>query len=184
MTYFCIFTEVKHISSEGYCFQKLHDKQRYRFLWDQSILCFIFTINSCNKWVARMAVMGVGAFTFCTGHRWYVTQKTNSLEVFCFRSSVSSTRSLSGILEPITIWTNCQFIWSGKVYIWLSVWQFQKLFLWQPCTGKVMHVENWEIDQLPYKFTQCKKKSLQNLDFQRLASLDYVLQQVQTLSLL
>ena len=117
---------------------------------------------------------------------------TENKEVFCFRSSVSSTRTLSGILEPITFWTNYQFIWSGKVYIWLSVWQFQKLFLWQPCINKVMHVENWETDQLQhdlnvdisYKFTQCEKESLQILDFQRLASLDYVLQQVQTLSLL
>ena len=128
-----------------------------------------------------MAVMGVGAFTFCTGHRWYVKKKrttalkqyqadfpcTENKEVFCFRSSVSSTRTLSGILEPINIWTNCQFIWSGKVYIWLSVWHFQKLFLWQPCINKVMHVENWETDQLQhdlyvdisYKFTQCKKES-------------------------
>ena len=75
---------------------------------------------------------------------------TENKEVFCFRSSVSSTRTLSGILEPITFWTNYQFIWSGKVYIWLSVWQFQKLFLWQPCINKVMHVENWETDQLQH----------------------------------
>ena len=86
---------------------------------------------------------------------------TENKEVFCFRSSVSSTRTLSGILEPINIWTNCQFIWSGKVYIWLSVWEFQKLFLWQPCLNKLKHVENWETDQLQhnlyldmsYKFT-------------------------------
>ena len=117
---------------------------------------------------------------------------TENKEVFCFRSSVSCTRTLSGILEPINMWTNFQFIWSGKVYMWLSVWQFQKLFLWQPCINKVMHVENWETDQLQhdlnvdisYKFTRCEKESLQILDFQRLASLDYVLQQVQTLSLL
>ena len=29
----------------------------------------------------------------------------------------SSTRSFDWNLESINIWTNCQFIWSGKVYI-------------------------------------------------------------------
>ena len=63
--------------------------------------------------------------------------------------------------ESINTWTNCQFIWSGKGYIRQSVWEFQKVFLWQPCLNKVIHVENWETDQLQhylyvdisYKFT-------------------------------
>ena len=86
---------------------------------------------------------------------------TENKEVFCFTSSVSSTRSFEWNLEAINTWTNCKFIWSGKVYIWLSVWEFQKLFLWQPCLNKLKHVENWETDQLQhnlyldmsYKFT-------------------------------
>ena len=120
-----------------------------------------------------MAVMGVGAFTFCTGHRWYVTQKTNSLETIPSRFSLNrKQRSLLLYVIcvqytkfwvefwTINIWTNCQFIWSGKVYIRLSVWEFQKLFLWH-CLKKVVHVENWETYQLQhdlyvdisYKFT-------------------------------
>ena len=66
-------------------------------------------------------------------------------------------------LGTVNVWTNCHFIWSGKAYIWLSVWDFQKLFLWQPCLNKLMHVENWETDQLQhdlyvdisYKFHPC-----------------------------
>ena len=51
---------------------------------------------------------------------------TENKEVFCFTSSVSSTRSFDWNLESINICTNCQFIWSGKVYIWLPVWEFKK----------------------------------------------------------
>ena len=47
-------------------------------------------------------------------------------------------------------WTNCQFIWSRKVYIWLSSWEFQKLWLCQPCLNKLMNVENWETDHLQH----------------------------------
>ena len=65
-------------------------------------------------------------------------------------SSVSSTWSFEWNFGTINIWTNCQFIWSRKVYIWLSVWEFQKLFLWQPCLNKGMYVENWETDQLQH----------------------------------
>ena len=71
-------------------------------------------------------------------------QRSLLLYVIC----VLSTRSFEWNLESIDIWTNCQFIWSGKVYIWLLVWEFQKLFLWQPCFNKPMHVENWETDHL------------------------------------
>ena len=59
---------------------------------------------------------------------------TENKEVFCFTSSVSSTRSFDWNLESINICTNCQFIWSGKVYIWLPVWEFKKLCLWSPST--------------------------------------------------
>ena len=52
--------------------------------------------------------------------------RTENKEVFSFTSCVSSTRSFDWNLESINIWTNCQFIWSGKVYIWLSVWEFKK----------------------------------------------------------
>ena len=51
---------------------------------------------------------------------------TENKEVFCFTSSLSSTRSFDWNLESINICTNCQFIWSGKVYIWLPVWEFKK----------------------------------------------------------
>ena len=126
-----------------------------------------------------MVVMGVLAFILCNRHRWRKKKKrpttlkqyhpefpwTENKEVFCFTSSLSmaSTRSFEWNLESINIWTNCQFIWSGKVYIWLSVWEFKKLCLWQPCLNKLMHVENWETDQLQhdlyvdisYKFHPC-----------------------------
>ena len=121
-----------------------------------------------------MVVMGVWAFILCIGHRWrnwtkeqqpwnntkqiFPEQKTKKAfaQLFCFTSSVSSTRSFDWNLESINIWTNCQFIWSGKVYIWLSVLEFQK-----PCLNKLMHIQNWETDQpqhdlyvdISYKFT-------------------------------
>ena len=86
---------------------------------------------------------------------------TENKEVFCFTSSVSRTRSFDWNLEGVNICTNCQFTWSGKVYIWLPVWGFKKLCLWQPCLNKLMHVENWNTDHLQhylyvdisYKFT-------------------------------
>ena len=124
-----------------------------------------------------MAVMGVWAFTLCKRHRWHYKTKeqrtmktyqadfpwTENKEVFCFTSSVSSTRSFDWNLESINICTNCQFIWSGKVYIWLPVWEFKKLCLWHSCLNKLMHVENWNTDHdhlqhdlyvyISYKFT-------------------------------
>ena len=74
---------------------------------------------------------------------------------------MSSTRSFDWNLESLNIWTNCQFIWSGKMYIWLSVWEFKKLYRWQPCLNKLMHVDNWNTDHfqrhlyvdISYKFT-------------------------------
>ena len=102
-----------------------------------------------------MAVVGVicGYFVYQTQMTWNKrTQNhetipsgfpwTENKEVFSFTSSVSSTWSFDWNLESINIWTNCQFIWSGKVYIWLSVWEFKKLCLWHPCLNKLMHVEN------------------------------------------
>ena len=106
-----------------------------------------------------MVVMGVLAFILCNRHRWRKKKRPTALkqyhpefpenkEVFCFTSSLSmaSTRSFEWNLESINICTNCHFIWSGKVYIWLSDWEYQKLFLWQPCLNKLVHVErlrNW-----------------------------------------
>ena len=40
-------------------------------------------------------------------------QRSLLLYVIC----VLSTRGFEWNLESIDIWTNCQFIWSGKVYI-------------------------------------------------------------------
>ena len=111
-----------------------------------------------------MAVMGVWAFILCNRHRWDIQQKnkknmktyqadfpwTENKEVFCFTSSVSSTRSFDWNLESINICTNCQFIWSAEVYIWLPVWEFKTLCLWQPCLNKLMHVENWHTDHLQH----------------------------------
>ena len=90
-----------------------------------------------------MVVMGVGAFILCTGHRSRKTKErqpwNNTKQIFpeektkksfALRHLCPGHELLSGILESINTWTNCQFIWSGKVYIWLSVWEFQKLFLW------------------------------------------------------
>ena len=61
-----------------------------------------------------MAVMGVWAFILCTRHRWHKTKEqktmkqnqadfpwTENKEVFCFTSSVSSTRSFDWNLEPL-----------------------------------------------------------------------------------
>ena len=100
---------------------------------------------------------------FCVPDTDNVKQKNNSLETIPSRFSLNrKQRSLLLYVIcvqytkfwvefwTINIWTNCQFIWSGKVYIRLSVWEFQKLFLWQPCLNKVMYVENWETDQLQH----------------------------------
>ena len=78
--------------------------------------------------------------------RFSVNRKQISLSfhVICFQCAKFWN------LEAINIWTNCQFTWSRKVYIWLSVWEF-KLCLWQTCFNKLMHVENWETDQLQHK---------------------------------
>ena len=114
MTYSCIFTKVKHVPLAEYCIKKSNDKQVQGFLWDQSILYFTLTITSCIKLVDRMAVMKVWAFILCTRHRWHKTKEqkiqktyqadfpwTENKEVFCFTSSVSSTRSFDWNLEPL-----------------------------------------------------------------------------------
>ena len=75
---------------------------------------------------------------------------TENKEVFCFTSSVSSTRGFDWNLESINICTNCQFIWSAEVYIWLPVWEFKTLCLWQPCLNKLMHVANWHTGHLQH----------------------------------
>ena len=81
--------------------------------------------------------MGVRSFTSCTRQRWRKTKEqkpwnntkqifpwTDNKEVFCFTSFVSTTRGFDWSLEAI-VCTNCQFIWSRKVYIWMPVWEFK-----------------------------------------------------------
>ena len=103
-----------------------------------------------------MAVMGDWAFILCTRHRWQktkeqVTMKTypadfpraENKEVFLFYIICVQYTKFWLELGTISIWTNCQFIWSGKVYILLSVWEFKKLCLWQPCLN-IAHA-CWEV---------------------------------------
>ena len=91
-----------------------------------------------------MVVMGVGAF-ICVPDTDDVKQQpgNNTKQIFPEQKTKKSFalrhlcpvhEVLSGILESINTWTNCQFICSGKGHIKLSVWKFQKLFLWQPCS--------------------------------------------------
>ena len=96
-----------------------------------------------------MAVMGVWALILCTRRRWHIKQKNkktwkHTKPIFPEQKTKKSFTlhyRFDWNLESINIWTNCQFIWSGKVYIWLSVWEFKKLCLWQPCLNKLMHVD-------------------------------------------
>ena len=99
--------------------------------------------------------MGVWAFILCIRHRWRKTKEQQPRRFSLIRKQsyvicVLSTRSFDWNLEAINIWTHCQLIWSGKVCIWLSVWEFQQLFLWQPFLNKFIHVENWETDHLQH----------------------------------
>ena len=110
----------------------------------------------------------------CTGHRWRKTKEQKpwnnttkqifpeqkSKKSFALRHLCPVQDVLTGILNPLTSGQICQFIWSSKVYIWMSVWEFQKVCLWQPCLHKLMHVENWACDHhhelyvdISYKFT-------------------------------
>ena len=65
---------------------------------------------------------------------------------------------LTVIWKPF-FWTKCQFLWSGKVYIWLSVWELQKLIT--SMSQQAHACKNWETDHLQhdlygdisYKFT-------------------------------
>ena len=81
-----------------------------------------------------MAVMGLWAFILCTGLADDIKQKNKTHETIPSRfslnkkqslfltSSVYSTRSFDWNLESKNIWTNCQFIWSGKsVHLTLSL---------------------------------------------------------------
>ena len=76
-----------------------------------------------------MVVMGVEAFILCTAHGWLKTKEQqpwhNTKQIFpeqktkksfALRDLCPVHEVLSGILESINTWTNCQFIWSGKVY--------------------------------------------------------------------
>ena len=110
-----------------------------------------------------MAVMGVWAFILCNRHRWDIQQKNKKTwkhikQIFPEQKTkksfalhhLSSTRGFHWNLEYVNICANCQFIWSAEVYIWLLVWEFKTLCLWQPCLNKLMHVENWHTDHLQH----------------------------------
>ena len=75
--------------------------------------------------------------------RWHIPASSPKLNMFHWQNivsrnqtksrfwlfyiiSVSSTQSFDWNLVSFNIWTNCQFIWSGKMYIWLSHWEFKK----------------------------------------------------------
>ena len=103
-----------------------------------------------------MDVMGVWASILCTWHRWRKTKEqrpwTNTKQIFPEQKAKKSFalrhlcpvhEVLSGILESINTWTNCQFLWSGKVYIWLSVWEFEKLFLLSQQGHACWELRNW-----------------------------------------
>ena len=83
-----------------------------------------------------MAVMGVWAVILCKRHRWHIKQKNkepwkHTKQIFPEQRTKKSfsLHHLCPVHEVLTgIWnicTNCQFIWSGKVYIWLPVWEFK-----------------------------------------------------------
>ena len=101
-----------------------------------------------------MAVMGVWAVILRTRHRWHKAKEQKNHENIPSRCSLNrKQRSLLFYIicvqymkfwlefGTINSWTNCQFIWSGKVYIWLSVWEFKKLCLWRPCLNNLVHVD-------------------------------------------
>ena len=106
-----------------------------------------------------MVVMVVMGHLFCVPDTDHVKQKNDSLKTIPSRFSLNRKQRsldlshlcpvhevLSRILESINTWTNCQFIWSGKVYIWLSVWEFEKLFLWLPMSQQghaCWELRNW-----------------------------------------
>ena len=123
MIYSCILTEVKHVPVAEYCIKKSNDKQIESFLWDPSILHF--------------TLMGVWAFILCNRHRWDIKQKNKNHVNISSRFSLNrNQRSLLLyiicvqytrfwlVFGSINICTNCQFIWLGKLYIWLPVWEF------------------------------------------------------------
>ena len=117
-----------------------------------------------------MAVMGVWVFILCNRHRWHIKQKNKKpwkhtsrfslKEVFFFIACVAAP-SLSNACQAgyflyiicveytkfwvefgtINICKNCPFIWSGKVYIWLPVWEFKQLCLYASCLNKLMHID-------------------------------------------
>ena len=114
-----------------------------------------------------MFVVGVWAFIFCTGHRWRKTKEqqhwNNTKQIFpeqktkrsfALRRLCPVHEVLSGMRNPLKCGQIVNSFGQGKC-------TFQKLFLWQPCLNKLMHVENWGTDQLQhdlyvdisYKFT-------------------------------
>ena len=118
-----------------------------------------------------MVVMGFWAFILCTAHRWRKTKEqqpwNNTKQIFPEQKTKKSF-ALGHLCPVHELWVE---FWNPLIFgeIVNSFgqgkctfdWQFQKLSLWRPCLKKVMHVENWETDQLQhelyvdisYKFT-------------------------------
>ena len=131
-----------------------------------------------------MVVMGI-YFVYRTQPWWRKTKEqqpwNNTKQIFpeqkakkafALRHLCPLHEVLSGIGNTyINMWTNCQFIWSGIVYIWLS--DFQKLFLWQQvstssCKHWLLFLNNTNPIKIPehpfqrqstgFKFTPTKRR--------------------------
>ena len=123
-----------------------------------------------------MVVMGFWAFILCTAHRWRKTkeqqpwnntkqifpeQKTKKSFVLRHLCPVHEVLSRSG--NPLISGQIVNLFGQGRCTFDCQSGTFKNLFLWQPCLNKLMHVENWETDQLQrdlyvdisYKFHPC-----------------------------
>ena len=109
-----------------------------------------------------MVVMGVWAFILCTGHRWRKTKEqqpsNNSKQIFhehktkksfALRHLCPINEVLSALWNPLISGQIVNSFGQGKCTFDCQS-AFQKLFLSQTCLNKVMHVENWETDQLQH----------------------------------
>ena len=109
-----------------------------------------------------MVVMGVWAFILCTGHRWRKTKEqqpsNNSKQIFHEQKTKKSfalrhlcpiNEVLSALWNPLISGQIVNSFGQGKCTFDCQS-AFQKLFLSQTCLNKVMHVENWETDQLQH----------------------------------
>ena len=121
-----------------------------------------------------MVVMGVWAFILCTGHRWRKTKEqqpwNNTKQIFPEQKTKKSF-ALGHLCPVHELWVE---IWNplisgqivnsfgqGKCTFDCQSGNFKNSSSGCPCLNKVMHVENWETDQLQhdsyvsisYKFT-------------------------------